>query len=295
MPMVIPIMDHVAVALVHDDLLGEGPVWDDHAGHLSWVDIKRSRMQRWRPGSTIVASVDLPNEVSLAMPSTDGRMVVAQVDHLAVADAGTLSDLCAVDSANPHTRLNDGCCDPQGRLWVGTYSTRGWAEAGVYRLEEDGTATQVVDNLVAANGMAWTPDGSGMYVVDTGRCRIDQYSPDGHSGALRHVRALVSDDGSRGQPDGVALDREGGLWVAMWGGGHLRRYAPDGRLTHQVQVPVTFPTSVAFGGPDLQTLFVTTSRHHLDRPDAEEAAGSLLSLDPDVPGLASPLFDARRL
>jgi len=293
--MVIPIMDHVDVALAHDDLLGEGPVWDDNAGRLGWVDIKRSRIQRWRPGTTSVDTIDLPDEVSLAMPSTDGRMLVAQVDHLALTDGAALSDLCRVDAINPYTRLNDGCCDPEGRLWVGTYSTRGRAESGVYSVDGRGKLTQAIEELVAANGMAWLPDGSGIYVADTGRCRIDLYTRDGHSGALRHVRALMTDDGSNGRPDGVALDRNGGLWVAMWGGGHLRRYEPDGRLTHQVVVPVTFPTSVAFGGPDLRSLFVTTSRHHLEGREAEEAAGSLLSLEPEVPGLASPLFDASRL
>jgi len=294
MNIVIPIMRAPIVAVAHDDSLGEGPVWDERTGRLTWVDIRRRRVQAWEPGSGgTVEFRELPDEVSAAIPTNDGRYVVAQVDNLCVTDASELVRLCDIDAGNPSTRLNDACCDQQGRLWVGTYSTRGEPEAAVFRVDGDGRARQMLGHLVAANGLAWTPDGSAIWVTDTGRARIDLWVPDRADGPLRAGRPLMAVDGTQGRPDGIALDREGGIWVAMWGGGHLRRYDPDGALTHTIPVPVTYPTSVAFGGPGLATLYVTTSRHHLPEDATEPEAGSLLALCPDVPGLPTPLFDLR--
>jgi sugar lactone lactonase YvrE len=289
MNMVIRIMRRPGVAISHDDSLGEGPVWDARAGRLIWVDIKRKLVQTWCPGSTIEAR-SLPDEVSMAVPTDDGRWLVAQVDHLSFVGDSELLELCDIDPDNSFTRLNDACCDQQGRLWVGTYSTRGDAEAAVFCVEGNGPARQVLGGLIAANGLAWTADGSGLWVTDTGRGRVDLYALDGAEARLEAVRPLMTVDGTRGRPDGIALDREGGVWVAMWGGAHLRRYDPDGALTHTVPVPVTYPTSVAFGGPDLTTLYVTTSSHHLGGPSTEALAGSILELSPEIPGLPTPVF-----
>src|SRR5262245_2116022 len=197
------------VAVSGDDLLGEGPCWDDLAGLLSWVDIKSRRVLRWSPGQERPAARSLPDEVSLCLPTADGRRVVAQVDRLALDDGTTLTDLCEIDAANEHTRLNDACCDDLGRLWVGTYSTRGEAESGVYRVSPDGVAVQVLDGLVAANGLGWTPDGAAIYVTDTGRCRVDRYTPgDAEAPWLVREGTLLVDDGRTGRPDGLAVDRE---------------------------------------------------------------------------------------
>lgn len=290
MNMVSRIMRAPTVALRHDDILGEGPVWDRQAKRLSWVDIKRRRVQTWSPGG-LVQVRELAQEVSLAIPTYDGRQVIAQVDHLLIGDDSELSRLCAIDPDNSWTRLNDGCCDEQGNLWVGTYSTRGEPEAAVFRVDSEGHAERMLTGLIAANGMAWTADGSGLWVTDTGRGRIDLYSPTGSGGRLELVRELMVVDDAHGRPDGIALDCEGAVWVAMWGGGQLRRYAPNGKLTDTVRVPVTYPTSVAFGDPELATLYVTTSSHHLDENSAEAHAGSLLALDADTPGLPTPLFN----
>jgi sugar lactone lactonase YvrE len=281
----------ISTAFDTRDLLGEGPVWDGRTGSLTWVDIRRRLVAGWRPGSAERAEAAFPEEVSLCVPCVGRGSVVAQVDRLIVGEGDAWSVLCAVDGSNPHTRLNDGGCDAAGRLWVGTYSTRGEPEAALYCVTSDGEATAAIDGLTASNGIGWNPDGTVLYLADTGRCRVDAYAMDPHGGrTVTHVGTVFEDDGSRGRPDGLAVDRDGAIWVAMWGGGHLRRYAPDGRLLTVVPTPVTFPTSVAFGGTGLETLYITTSSHHLEDPDGEPFAGSLLQLTPPVPGLATGRF-----
>jgi sugar lactone lactonase YvrE len=283
----------ISVAFAGEDVLGEGPVWDDRTGRLGWVDIKSRALHAWRPGDPSRSTRTLPEEVSLALPRAYGGWVVTQVDRILVGEGDAWSTLCSLDSSNEHTRLNDGGCDDQGRLWVGTYSTRGLPEAALYCVDSDGSVHLALSEMVAANGLDWSPDGTLLHVADTGRCRIDSYTLDPADRAgtslLRRATVFV-EDGKQGRPDGMATDSEGGVWVAMWGGSHLRRYLPDGTLTDMVQLPVTFPTSVAFGGPDLATLYITTSRHHLDDPASEPQAGSLLAYAPEIRGLPTRRF-----
>ncbi len=268
------------------DVLGEGPGWDDRSKVLVWVDIRRHLVATWDPRSRTRSQTTLPDEVSLCLPCAGPGFVAAQVDRLVIGQGGTWVTLCEIDAENPHTRLNDGGVDPAGRLWVGTYSTRGEPESGLYCVSATGTVTRVLDGLVAANGLGWSPDGSLLYLADTGRCRVDILATDPAGGtALQHVGTLFEDDGSQGRPDGLAVDRDGNVWIAMWGGGHLRCYGPEGTLLDTLPTPVTFPTSVAFGDDDLATLYVTTSSHHVEDPAGEPAAGSLLTRRAEVPGL----------
>lgn len=270
------------------DVVGEGPSWDDRTQTLTWVDIRRRLVRTWDPARNSLTERQLPDEVSLALPRTHTGRVVTQVDRVLVDD-GDLQHLCRIDEDNPHTRLNDGCCDALGRLWVGTYSARGEPEAGLYLVDIDGTVRRVLDGMVAANGLAWTGDGTALYLVDTGRSRIDVYRPGDDGATLIHDRLLAEHVGP-GRPDGLAVDVEGGIWVALWGGAEIRRYDPDGCVSERVAVPVTYPTSVAFGGNDLRTLFITTARRHLDDPDSEPWAGSVLGCDPGVGGITLRRF-----
>jgi sugar lactone lactonase YvrE len=275
-----------------DDLLGEGPWWDDRAGTLVWVDIRSRAVRSWAPGQAQVTSRELPDEVSLALPCADGRRVVGQVDRLVLDDGETLRPLCEIDRDNEHTRLNDGVCDEQGRLWVGTYSTRGEPEAALYLVTPDGQARAVLTGLVASNGVGWSPDGSVLYATDTGRSRIDRYTLGEDGSALVPAGTLMTAADGGGRPDGLAVDGEGAVWTAMWGGGSLRRYAPDGDLLAELPVPVTYPTSLCFGAAELGTVFVTTGRHHLAEDADEPLAGGVLAFEPGVRGLAVRRFGA---
>ena len=273
------------------DIVGEGPWWDDQASALVWVDIRGRAVRSWMPGQVEVTSRVLPDEVSLALPCTDGRRVVGQVDRLALDDGETLRTLCEIDPGNEHTRLNDGVCDEQGRLWVGTYSTRGQPEAALYLVTLDGEARVVLDGLIASNGVGWSPDGSVLYATDTGRSRIDRFTLDGGS-ELKPAGTLMTAAEGHGRPDGLAVDAEGAVWTAMWGGASVRRYAPDGDLLAEVAMPVTYPTSVCLGGADLATLFVTTGRHHLAEDADEPLAGAVLAFEAGVRGVEVRRFGA---
>jgi sugar lactone lactonase YvrE len=275
----------VRAATPAGDVLGEGPWWDDEAEQLTWVDIRGRSVRSWVPGQERVCSRQLPDEVSLALPSTDGRRVIAQVDSLALDDGESLVRLCDIDAGNEHTRLNDGVCDDRGRLWVGTYSTRGEPEAALHLVTPGGQVQAVLTGLVASNGVGWSPDGSVLYATDTGRSRIDRFTLGADGASLTPAGTLMTAGEGEGRPDGLTVDAEGAVWTAMWGGGSVRRYGPDGELLAEIQLPVTFPTSVCLGGPDLATLFVTTSRHHLTHATDEPLAGAVLACEPGVRGL----------
>ena len=171
--------------------------------------------------------------------------------------------------------MNDGACDPQGRFWAGTMAYDESPGAGaLYRLELDGSCTTVLTGLTIANGIGWSPDARTMYLNDSGTGRVETFSFDGASGAISDRRTLVESDRPGVVPDGLTVDAEGGIWVAWWGGGAVNRYAPDGTLVASIELPVERPTSCAFGGPEVATLFVTTARDGLDeaalmrQPDA---------------------------
>ena len=272
--------------------LGEGPCWDPRDGSLGWVDVRGRAVHTWWPDTGRRERRVLPDEVSLALPRVSGGRVVTQVDTIAVADGIHLREVCRVPADRVHTRLNDGCVDRDGALWVGTYSLRGEAEAVLLHVDpSSGEVTVVVDGLVASNGLAWSADGERLFAVDTGRSRLDVYDRvDGARPALRHRRLLVDFAGGAGRPDGIAIDADGGVWVAMWGGGEVRRYTPGGDLDVVIRVPVTYPTSVAFGDADLATLFVTTSRIHLPPAAVEPLAGHVLAYETGAHGIPLPAF-----
>jgi sugar lactone lactonase YvrE len=219
--------------------------------------------------------------------------LVATGHRLALLDGDALRTLAVVERDCPANRLNDCKCDPQGRLWAGTMSKdRTPGTAALYRLEPGGAPQRAIAGTTISNGLGWSPDGERMYFVDSTTQRIDVLDFDGASGAIAGRRALAEVDPRNGLPDGLAVDAEGGIWVCLFGGGALRRYGPDGTLEAHVALPVTNPTSPAFGGPELRTLYVTSARHRLapDRLAVEPHAGAVLALDPGVRGLPGNRF-----
>ncbi|MET0741112.1 MAG: SMP-30/gluconolactonase/LRE family protein [Candidatus Nanopelagicales bacterium] len=257
-----------------DDLLGEGPFWDLSSQRLLRVDIIRGLVHSWSPETGDVETVEAGGPVSLAVPTAGGGLVLAVEDRILLIERGQTSVLCRIESDLPNTRLNDGACDRRGRLWVGTYSLRGEPEAGLYCVEPTGEVHQALGGLVASNGLAWTPDESQMYVTDTGKGRISRFAFDAARPMLTDERVFCEIAADEGLPDGIATDVDGGVWVALHRRGLVCRYTADGRLDVQSQLPVRFVTSVAFGGPHLDRLYVTTARHRLSE---EEYAGEPLA------------------
>jgi sugar lactone lactonase YvrE len=172
--------------------------------------------------------------------------------------------------------MNDGKCDPAGRFLAGT-AARAAGGAALYRLDTDGRVTTLIENVTLSNGLGWSPDGALMYYVDTAAETVDVMDYDLSTGTVRDRRIFVNLRDVRGRPDGLTVDADGGVWIAMARGGTVRRYSPAGRLDHVIDMPVQRVTSVAFGGTDLADLYVTTSRDGLTESDLaiEPQAGAV--------------------
>jgi sugar lactone lactonase YvrE len=191
--------------------------------------------------------------------------VAAGTGFLHVDEDGSFHELAQPEAGRSDVRMNDGICDPQGRFWAGTMAYDESPGAGsLYRLELDGSCTTVLTGLTISNGMGWSPDGTTMYLADSGTSLIQAFDFDATSGDLSRARTLVHIDEPGVAPDGLTVDEDGGIWVALWGGAAVRRYGPDGKVLTTVSFPVDLPTSCAFGGQKRSTLYVTTARHGLD-------------------------------
>ena len=211
-----------------------------------------------------------------------GYVLAAGPGFLYVDPAGWVGELAQPEAGRTDVRMNDGACDPQGRFWAGTMAYDESPGMGaLYRLELDGSCTRVLTGLTISNGIGWSPDGATMYLADSGTGRVEAFDFDSDSGDISRRRTLVHIEQPGVVPDGLTVDEDGGIWVALWGGGAIQRYAPDGSVLTTVRLPVERPTSCAFGGPDRATLFVTTARAGLDeaalarQPDA----GHLFRID----------------
>ncbi len=273
--------------------LGEGPVWDARIGCVAWVDILAGRLHLTaRDGAT--RTIQLPSPVGCLVPRASGGWVAALADGFwAVADDGATSLLADVQGDHPDLRFNDGKCDPQGRFWAGTMALDHRAGAGaLYRLDPDRSVHRMVEDVAISNGLDWSLDGRTMYYVDTPTRRIDRFDFDPASGAIAGRRPFVSIDPADGSPDGLTVDAEGGIWLALWDGSRIRRYLPDGTIEREVRLPVSEVTCPAFGGPDLDELYITTAWELLSEEQhaREPLAGGLFRVRPGIRGRAPTPF-----
>jgi sugar lactone lactonase YvrE len=273
---------------------GEGPVWDALAGRLLWVDSPAGRVLDWSPDDGSVNERALGHEVGAVAPRSAGGLVaVVREGFAVVSEDGDERVLAAPLADSPELRMNDGGVDPQGRFWAGSMAYDARHGAGtLYRLDHDGTVETMLSGVTISNGIDWDPSGRWCYYVDTAERRVDRFAFDGERGELGERTTLVDLGDVPGQPDGLTVDAEGCVWVAMWDGRQIRRHDPDGRLLAVVELPVDRPTSCVFGGSQLDRLYITTSQFGLsdeqlaDQPDA----GKLLCVDPGVSGRPSMPF-----
>jgi sugar lactone lactonase YvrE len=252
--------------------LAEGPLWDAERARVLWVDINAGEVlaATLRNGvlrdATTLARLD--ETVGVAVCARDGRLLVAGARSVFIpGDPDSAITLFhAKDS-----RLNDGACDPAGRFLVGSMALddrRG--EECLYRIELDGSVTIIDDDLTLSNGLAWSPDGSVLYSVDTTPGVVYRRPYDAASGAWgERAVALAIEDGS---PDGLSVDADGNLWLAVWGAGQVRCHTPAGELVATIALPAPHVSSVAFVGPRLDTLLITTARE-----DAGPTSGHLFT------------------
>lgn len=288
--------------------LGEGPIWDDRVGRLLFVDINGHAVHVLDPVSGAHQAHGVGEYVSAVVLAEDNAYLVSlQHDIARFTLAGGIGERVArIEGDRPDTRLNDGCVDSRGRFWVGSLSLeKQIGHCALYRLDRDpggaGQAalrvTRMLDRVTNSNGIDWSLDDHLMYYVDTGTRRIDVFDFDAVSGDIANRRPLVTIPESDGKPDGLIVDAEGCLWVALWQGSAVRRYTPDGRLDVQIDLPVSCPTKCAFGGADLDTLYITSAHKALSPEERrrEPHAGSVFALHAGVRGRAAnrARFDAR--
>ncbi|MCW2635845.1 MAG: Gluconolactonase [Blastococcus sp.] len=260
---------------------GEGPVWSHRWGGLRWVDMLAGDVLSLHDDGTI-GRRHVGGVAAAVRPRTRGGAVIAVERGFALEDAdGSLTPLDPV-WADESVRMNEGGCDPDGRFWCGSmaYDQRPGG-AAVYRLDADRTVHRVLDGVTISNGLEWSPDGGLAYYDDTATHRIDvfHYDADGGLTGRRPFVQLCDDQ----NPDGLTVDAEGGVWVALYGSGVVHRYTPAGRLDGVVEVAAAQVTACTFGGADLDQLFITTSRENL-APDEDPPAGSLFRADVGVRG-----------
>lgn len=275
--------------------MGEGPVWDDELRELIWVDILAGRVWRLDPATGAARALELGVPVGSVALREAGGLVLAVEYGFALLDDGadSIYSVAPVEEDHPGNRMNDGKCDSAGRFWAGSMAYSEEPAAGaLYRLGPDGSAVVALTGVTVSNGIDWSLDGSLMYYVDSGHQRIDVFDFDRGSGNISGRRPLVEIETDAGIPDGLCVDAAGFIWVALWDGGAVRRYSPDGELAAVVEVPARRVTSCAFGGPSLETLYITTAREGLPEEvlAAEPHTGGVFCCVPGVTGRAANRF-----
>jgi sugar lactone lactonase YvrE len=252
---------------------GEGPVWSESWGGLRWVDMLAGDVLSLAADGTIDRR-HVGNVAAALRPRRQGGAVIAVERGFALEDADGAIRYLGELWTDTHVRMNEGGCDPDGRFYCGSmaYDQRPGAGA-LYRLDPDDSVHVVLDNVTISNGLEWSPDGSLAYYNDTPTQRVDVFDYDGESG-LTGRRPFAEIPAEAGGPDGLTVDEEGGVWVALYGGGAVRRYNPEGVLDEVIEVPAEQVTACTFGGSNLDQLFITTSREGLGGGD-DPLAGSV--------------------
>lgn len=277
---------------------GEGPMWDPRHDELLWVDIPAGHVHRAAladGGLHRVATYSIGRPVSAVVPTAgggDGWVLATELGFAWLDGDGTMATIAEPEGpAAGERRMNDGTCDPWGRFWAGSMAYDETPGAGaLYVLDRDLHVHTVLQGVTISNGMAWADAGQVAYYIDTPTQRVDRLTLDGTT-VVRRERAFDVDP-ALGAPDGMAIDAEGCLWIALWGGGAVVRCSPTGELLARVEVGPSRASAVAFGGPDLSTLFITTARPDPDGPpDPDERdAGLVHAVHVGVPGLPAERF-----
>jgi sugar lactone lactonase YvrE len=278
-------------------VLGEGLRWDARRQEILGVDILAGRVYRGRVGDdgslSLVSHYQLPATVGAIAPVQDdeGWILAAGRGFLHLAPDGSMRQITEVSPAG--ARMNDGACDPQGRFWAGTLADDFRPGGGVlYRLDRDGRVTVMRRDLTISNGIGWSPDGTTMYLADSGPGVVYAFGFDGESGTLSGDRPFVSIKKEVGTPDGLTVDGAGDVWVAIYGGGQIHRYSPAGDLRDRLMVPAHQTTSCTFAGARLNRLYVTTATEGWsdEQRRAEPGAGLVYRFEVDATGRAATPF-----
>jgi len=275
---------------------GEGIFWNEADGLVWWTDIEGRALWSHDPSTSRSTSYEMQERVCCFAPRASGGLIVACADRVILFDLATREEtlVALFEPDNPETRLNDGRTDRQGRLIAGGMNeVTGRPDSSVIRIDADLSVDTIVDGVSCANSTCFSPDGATMYFADTPDREIVAYDYDIRTGSVSNRRVHASFEDEPGLPDGSCVDAEGGVWNAEWEGRRVVRVAPDGTIDRVIDVPVWKPTCCAFGGPDLDTLFITTSRLMSDEAAIrkEPESGGLFAVKPGIRGVIDTPFN----
>ena len=281
---------HSDLAFKAEATTGEGSIWHPDRNTLFWVDIEGQKLYEYYPDKQDCKTWEFDRMVSTVVPETDSTVVVSLQDEIVRVNLndGNLSSIAPIPDKGGKVRCNDGKCDPAGRLWIGTMGFGAPKGAGtLYTVDSDGTVTTKLKAVTISNGIVWSANKKFMYYNDTPTGKVARYRYDEKSGEILFDGLAVTLPAGSGAPDGMTIDGNDNLWVAQWGGFGVYCYCPyTGELLAKVEVPAPNVASCAFGGKDMDTLYITTARAGLSKEQLEEypLSGSLFVCKPGTSG-----------
>lgn len=289
---------HMTAELEYEtkSLLGEGAFWNYKTQELYWVDIEGKKLNIYNPSTKINRSIEMPSLIGTVVPYTENEAVVALLDGIYIVNLETdeVTLFSNVESDMPENRFNDGKCDPNGNFWVGSmHFDQNRPNASVYKINEEGESVKMIDSVTISNGIVWTKDSKTMYYIDTPSANIMAYDFNLETSTISNGRIAIKVLEEDGFPDGMTIDENDTLWVGMWNGNAIAHFNPNtGELIDKIRVPAHNVTSCAFGGENLDILYITTSS--LDMTEEEHKAyplaGSIFRAKPGVKGIESRFF-----
>ena len=282
----------VTLTFESHDVLGEGSIWNDITQELYWIDIEGGILHTFQPEKNHHKSFSLGQRIGTVVPSDNGKVILALQDGLYEFDLSTRQKrlIASADHDPASMRFNDGKCDPAGRLWVGTMHLDILPKvASLYRLDR-GIVTKMLNEITISNGICWSGDGKTMYYIDTPTSAVQAFDFDLAKGQLFSSRVVIETKEEYDPPDGMTIDAEGMLWIAHWKGSCVGRWNPKtGKLVSKIEVPAYHVTSCAFGGKNLDTLYITTASIEVSPEQKIQypLAGCLFQVKPGVKGVKS--------
>ena len=269
-------------------ILGEGPIYDSRTNTLSWVDIKTGALFLYSMATKELEEIQTGQYLGAAVPTAKGNYLLAMTTGIYLWKEKKLSFLCRPPELTCNLRINDAKCDPLGRFWFGTMHlfTDAPEEGSLFRLDPDKQCRRILTGVRTSNGLAWSNDKKTMYYIDTPAKGVDAFDYDPENGSVSNRRRII--DFPDSNPDGMTIDKEDKLWIALWGGSKVIRCDPaTGKVLAEIPAPAKNTTSCCFAGEHLDTLIITSSGEGFDDPEA----GKIFYAEPGVQGMPNVPFD----